>query len=314
MKSSKIDQIICPRCGNDVFNKSSINFECNKCGQEYPIYNNIPLLFDQKKSLFTYDDLINHGAAYFRRNKPNKLKDLFYPLLFGIDLDIGNSANFDRILEQFPRGQKLSCLILGGSVLSMGIQKIYDGCQEVITSDISFSKHVDIIFDCHNIPYKDSRFDIVIIEAVLEHVINPQKVVQEIHRVLRKDGIVYAEIPFMQQVHGGAYDFQRFTHTGILKLFSDFEEIQTKVIGGPGLALCWSYRYFLLTFFENTKVRRLVEIFANLTSFPLRWMDYILCKKKMSMDAASAFSYLGKRSLNKLEDKSIIKKYIGGFN
>jgi SAM-dependent methyltransferase len=313
MKQSKFNKLICPRCGSDVLSKDSKQFKCNKCLQEYPLYNEIPLLFDQNKSLFTYDGLINHEAAYFKKTNPNKIKDIFYPILFGIDLDIGNSANFDRILEQFPKQQKLSCLILGGSVLSIGIQKIYDRCHEVITSDISFSRHVDIIFDCHNIPYTDNRFDIVIVEAVLEHVINPQMVVNEIHRVLRKDGIVYAEIPFMQQVHGGAYDFQRFTYTGILKLFSDFEEIQTTVIGGPGLALCWSYKYFLLTFFENKKTRRIVEIFANLTSFPLRWVDYILCKKEMSMDAASAFSYLAKRSLNKLEDKSIVRKYIGGF-
>ena len=61
-------------------------------------------------------------------------------------------------------------------------------------------------------PFKE--IDLVIIQAVLEHVMYPNKVVSEIYRVLKNDGLIYSETPFMQQVHEGPYDFSRFTESG----------------------------------------------------------------------------------------------------
>ena len=56
-------------------------------------------------------------------------------------------------------------------------------------------------------PFPDSSFNIVIIQAVLEHVLNPQKVVKEINRVLKNKGIIYSETPFYSQFMK-ALDFQ----------------------------------------------------------------------------------------------------------
>ena len=74
--------------------------------------------------------------------------------------------------------------------------------------------------------------DAVICQAVLEHVLEPASAVSEIHRVLRRDGLVYAETPFMQQVHERAYDFSRFTQSGHRWLFRRFSEISAGPIGG----------------------------------------------------------------------------------
>jgi 2-polyprenyl-3-methyl-5-hydroxy-6-metoxy-1,4-benzoquinol methylase len=45
--------------------------------------------------------------------------------------------------------------------------------------------------------FGDGTCDAVVVQAVLEHVLQPDVVVAEIHRVLRPDGLVYAETPFM---------------------------------------------------------------------------------------------------------------------
>ena len=68
--------------------------------------------------------------------------------------------------------------------------------------------------------------DAVCVQAVLEHVVDPAGVVAEIERVLKSDGVVYAETPFMQQVHGGAYDFTRFTELGHRWLWRRFATIE----------------------------------------------------------------------------------------
>jgi len=48
-----------------------------------------------------------------------------------------------------------------------------------------------------SLPYSDSLFDLVIIDNVLDHCEVPEKVVSEIHRVLKPDGIIY----FKQNVY-----------------------------------------------------------------------------------------------------------------
>ncbi len=48
--------------------------------------------------------------------------------------------------------------------------------------------------DCHKIPFPPESFDLVICTEVLEHVLDPKKVVEEIKRVLKPDGIAVIEM------------------------------------------------------------------------------------------------------------------------
>jgi SAM-dependent methyltransferase len=122
-------------------------------------------------------------------------------------------------------------------VLVIGSGKKGNGSQNLWTEnellkvgvDVYKSGTVDVVCDAHYLPFPDSYFEGVWIQAVLEHVVEPNIVVAEIHRVLKSDGVVYAETPFMQQVHEGAYDFTRYTVLGHRYLFRDFEQID---IGG----------------------------------------------------------------------------------
>ena len=101
--------------------------------------------------------------------------------------------------------------------------------------------------------------------------LDPAAVVAEIHRVLRLSGLVYAETPFMQQVHERAYDFTRFTQSGHRWLFRRFDEIRAGPVGGTGVALIWSIRYFARALGAGDKLSRLV----SLPFFWLRWLDAV---------------------------------------
>ncbi|MAH03306.1 hypothetical protein CMI39_00790 [Candidatus Pacearchaeota archaeon] len=50
------------------------------------------------------------------------------------------------------------------------------------------------------IPYKDNYFDLVIINNVLDHTKDPEKVLSETYRVLKKDGILHLEIQIYQKI------------------------------------------------------------------------------------------------------------------
>lgn len=56
------------------------------------------------------------------------------------------------------------------------------------------SMNVEAI-DIQNIPYSDNTFDIVICNHVLEHVVDVQKSMMEIHRVIKADGIAILQVP-----------------------------------------------------------------------------------------------------------------------
>jgi hypothetical protein len=120
--------------------------------------------------------------------------------------------------------------------------------------------------------------------------------------------------PFMQQVHMGRYDFTRFTHSGHRRLFRRFEEIAGGAVCGPGMALAWSYQYFLLSFARTPIMRGLLRAFAVVTSFYLKYADYYLIKTPASIDAASGFFFMGCKQGTVLTDRDLIRYYKGALS
>ncbi len=55
----------------------------------------------------------------------------------------------------------------------------------------------------------------------------------------------------------------------------------------------------------------LLTFFAYITSFFLKYFDYILIEKPGSYDAASQFFFIGKKSNTVLADKELLKQFRG---
>jgi len=51
------------------------------------------------------------------------------------------------------------------------------------------------VADCHKLPYEDNFFDFITCFEVIEHVINPKKVISEIQRCLKKGGELIILVP-----------------------------------------------------------------------------------------------------------------------
>jgi SAM-dependent methyltransferase len=107
---------------------------------------------------------------------------------------------------------------------------------------------------------------------VLEHVLEPSRVVQEIHRVLRRHGIVYADTPLLWPVHEGPYDFTRFTDSGHRYLFRDFELIDSGTVATPGMQLALSVE----SFFRSLLRSRVAGAIARLAVWWLPRLDRFL--------------------------------------
>jgi SAM-dependent methyltransferase len=203
-------------------------------------------------------------------------------------------------------------LVIGGSITGVGMEDLVNEKEiELVETDVSFGPRTMLICDAHDIPFKGETFDGAIAQAVLEHVADPYRCVEEIFRVLRPNGTIYAETPFMQQVHGKCFDFTRFTDRGHRRLFRRFKEVRSGICGGPGTALAWSCQYFLLSFTANKVARAFVRIGVKLSLFWLKYFDYILQNKPGAVDAASGFFFLGQKSESIITDREVCEQYRG---
>jgi hypothetical protein len=144
----------------------------------------------------------------------------------------------------------------------------------------------------------------------MEHVVEPSKVADEIHRVLKSDGVVYAETPFMQQVHEGAYDFTRYTVLGHRYLFKRFDELDMGGNIGPESVLAWSVRYLTWSVFRSQKLARVVGLVFGVLLRPLR---YVTSEESM-YDASSGVYFLGKKTAKPpISHKELVALYRGQF-
>lgn len=313
--SMTVQQLLrCPACRKKM---KILDEQCKcadpGCGAAFPVTGGIPILLNEDRSLFSIDAITHQYDAFlesFRKGRAiEKLKSLMPDISNNIKAK-QNYAKFAGLLCRQSPAPKV--LVLGGRILGKGMESLLSSAAiELVESDISWGPRTMLICDAHDIPFEDDSFDGVIIQAVLEHVVDPHRCVGEVHRVLKQDGLIYSETPFMQQVHGGRYDFTRFTYLGQRRLFREFEELESGAMCGPGMALAWAYTHFLLSFASSGVARNIIKAFSRLTSFYLKYFDYYLINRAEALDAASGYYFMGKKSREVLSDKELIKLYKG---
>jgi SAM-dependent methyltransferase len=220
-----------------------------------------------------------------------------------------SSNNFETCSELLNKIETPKILIVGGGTIGAGSHDIVDNFSNgIISFDIYYSDNIDFIADAHSIPLKNETIDLVIIQAVLEHVIYPNIVVNECHRVLKVGGYIYAETPFLQHVHEGAYDFTRYTVLGHRILFEQFDEFKSGFIGGLGQSLLWSIDFFVSGVFRNRVAGKIVKG----CFFWLRWIEKVI-PNSWNIDGACGSYFIGQKTTNKHKIKlnNVLIQYKG---
>lgn len=299
-----IEILACPCCKSVL-----TDFICPKCNLEFPIVNGIPVLVNEANSVFKFDDFVAVKETTYK--KTTNFRQFVKRLIPSINLNVNSKQRFDMFFSRL-KAEKAKVLVIGGAFEGEGFEaESIPKNIVLLETDVAFGKRTNLICDGHDLPFKEETFDGVIIQAVLEHVLEPIRCVSEIHRVLKHNGVVYSETPFMQQVHAGKFDFTRFTHLGHRRLFREFSEIESGAACGTGMVLVWSYCYFLQSFFSNKLLGQIAFAFGSLTSFWLKYFDYLLIKKPAVYDAASGYYFLGQKSAITLSDEELLKSYKG---
>lgn len=269
-----------------------------------------PALVDFENSVLEADRLHATGGAseYGRKGLGPKL----FELLYGRNrvAPVAVERMVDELRDSCAAlGRRPRILVIGGGAVGNGLEAFYaDTTIDIVAFDIYMSPNVQFIGDGHAIPLADGSIDGVVVQAVLEHVLQPEIVAAEIHRVLRMGGIVYADTPFMQQVHEGPFDFTRYTDSGHRYLFRGFDRIDSGQVAGAGTALMWAIRYWARALTRSVVIGGLI----GHCFFWLRYTDAIL-DPKYSLDAASSVFFLGRKTTRSITRGDIIDYYQGAL-
>jgi SAM-dependent methyltransferase len=97
----------------------------------------------------------------------------------------------------------------------------------------------DLFGDGLCLPFADDSFDLIMSQAVLEHVPDPQRAVDEMIRVLKPGGQLYVEIAFMQPLHAVPSHYMNVTPHGIAHLCRALEVLESGTFGGLAVTVEW---------------------------------------------------------------------------
>ena len=73
----------------------------------------------------------------------------------------------------------------------------------------------DFYYDGGRLPFDDASFDTVVSFQVLEHTPDPEKLLREMARVTRPDGLLILSAPFSFRLHEEPHDYYRYTPHGL---------------------------------------------------------------------------------------------------
>lgn len=127
------------------------------------------------------------------------------------------------------------------------------------------AKSADVYYEGINFPFSNSSFDYVISNQVLEHVIEPRHLVEEIHRVLKPNGLLLITFPFVWDEHEAPYDYWRYTSYGAKYFFSEngFNIIEQHKSGNFIETLVQLFSSYIYTIFltKNRHFNVLISLF-----------------------------------------------------
>jgi SAM-dependent methyltransferase len=146
-----------------------------------------------------------------------------------------------------------------------------------------------IVADAENLPFETASFDIVIMDAVLEHIPNVSAAFKEVGRILKKDGLFIGYVAFMECFHEISYSHLSFK---ALEHFANMNQMKLeKISGGHRFGIDYHkhvlYYPFNLKFmrgFRAWRIRSWIKIKSKLVYLFLRY------KRKEKPDRARNMS------------------------
>lgn len=117
----------------------------------------------------------------------------------------------------------------------------------------------DIAADLNEpLPIESEVADTVVSLSVMEHLCEPQMMLNEAFRILKPEGCIVLQVPWQWWIHEAPYDFFRYTPYGLKYLFEKAGFVDVVVEPQSGFFTMWILKmnYFSLRFVRGPKLLR----------------------------------------------------------
>ncbi len=169
-----------------------------------------------------------------------------------------------KIIKENFKGKKIKILEVGcgyasnSRILNKGKKfEVFclDSSKKVVKKVNKIIKNT-ILGDALNIPFKSNSFDIIFSAGLIEHFKNPSKIINEMERVVKKEGIIITFVPgkyslwqLWIKIHGKKWQHGYEESYSIKKLNNLFNKKKFKIIQNGGFDPL-SLRGIFLKFFN----------------------------------------------------------------
>lgn len=240
MKSNVLNYLCCPFCKGDV-SEINNNLYCEKCKKRYKIRSGIIRMapsisnemrlsvgkwekfYDiQLKNETYYHDYNDYMKWYYndtyrQLNSVKKIKGIVY-------LEIGCGPLF--LGQSFAK----NCELIIGIDICFNVLKI----AKKMLDEKNIKNYLLIQGDILQMPIKDNSIDLLYGGGVIEHFKQTQKSVNELYRILRKDGVSFNTVPYLNI---GSLTYRQLwgniPNLPLLKQFATF--VHATILGGKHL-------------------------------------------------------------------------------
>jgi hypothetical protein len=151
----------------------------------------------------------------------------------------------------------------------------------IVSTDIVAEYKPDLLDDICNTKIEHNSFSGIYCNAILEHVEEYWKAIDNIHNILEEEGEAFFYVPFFWNFHD-LVDYHRFTFTEVGRMLGKFSEIK---IFCPGDSQGFGFVFwYILTITKVGRFPKIAKILSRLTNFLLKiclFVIYTLNQKKI---------------------------------
>lgn len=259
--------------------------------QSYPRVGGVPILISDARRQASYRQQAGGSMhAEYLAPKTSRVRESLRALIQPRNdyRAAGAQKAFQAVTEHQPA--RSLCLSVGG-----GPTRPHPSLTNL---NIDLFPNVDVVGDGYALPYADEAVDTVHCEAVLEHLAEPARALQEMRRTLRSGGLGYFVTPFLQGYHAYPNHYQNFTLEGHNHLLekNGFRVLDSGACVGPTFAILDLCSLYLRHHVPGRIPSRLAYAVFLLLTRPLRPLDRRLNQTpQASVLASTVYALVEKR-------------------
>jgi SAM-dependent methyltransferase len=195
IKPELLKRLACPHCGKALITDSEEWLACRSCGRKVPIEKGKPIFTPAPPGMQAAPKLIRGPGE-------------------GSPWRCANWRFLEKCVNSLPREAVILDFGAGHGDFSEILNR-----RTFIALDVYPYNEVDIVCNLEEqVPFRKKTFDVIVLMNVLEHIRQPEKLMQTLRSLLKPSGLLIVTIPFLLKLHQQPYDFYRYSHHQIKEM------------------------------------------------------------------------------------------------